>query len=166
MKTLDFVDDPFDFVPVENLDVAKTIDDLVVYATKVSEQIKELESRVATVEHDVGVLSSMGVQLEQESSKLQLQSMLENILENSNVLELRCSLGELYGARQTIAKALTKMAPHEESLNTSCGVCMERTVAVFNINCGHTVCESCSARIIKCPFCRSQTNFRKLLFSS
>jgi archaellum component FlaC len=169
MKTLDYFDDlqnTFDFVPLEDLQLSKTVDSLVENSRLLEVKIIDLEKKVSVIEMDVALLSTLGSQLQQEDSKLRLQTLTEQFLEEWSVDNLRCQLAELYGARQTIAKAISKFSIVDDSVNTTCSVCLERIVGVFNINCGHTMCDTCSAKVTRCPMCRSVANFRKILFSS
>ena len=168
MRNLDYFDDlesAFDFVPIPDVDVDASIDKIVQASQVIDEQINELEKRVRVLEDDITVLSELGHKLHREESRLQLQHMTEELLIESNVCTLRAQLAELYGTRQSMAKAISKLAVHDDQLNTTCSVCMERIVSVYNHNCGHTMCDRCSTKVNRCPICRSVTNYRKILFS-
>lgn len=169
MKTLDFFEDldtTFDFVPVADLEIEAAIERIVGTSRDLHQQINNLEKQVKVIEDDIELLASLGSQLQRDESRERVKEFTEEFLLETNVTELRCKLAELYGARQSIAKAVSKLAVFDESVNTTCSVCLERTVEVFNANCGHTACESCASKVTRCPYCRSAASFRKIVFSS
>jgi hypothetical protein len=169
MKTLEYFEDlssTFDFVPMTDLELEETIDKIGSRSRELHTQISDLEKQVKVVESDVESLAELGLRLIRDDSKEKLRQLTEDFLLESNVSELRCQLAELYGARQSIARCVSKLAVFDESLNTSCSICMEHTVSMFNHNCGHTACDSCATKVTRCPICRSTASFRRIMYSS
>lgn len=169
MKTLDFFEDlssTFDFVPMTDLELEETVDKIVNRSRELYIQIDDLEKQVKVVEADIESLAELGLRLIRDDSKEKLKQLTEEFLLESNVTEMRCQLSELYGARQSIARCMSKLAVFDENLNTSCSICMEHTVSMFNHHCGHTACDSCATKVTRCPICRSTASFRRIMYSS
>jgi archaellum component FlaC len=168
MKTLDFFEDlgnTFEFVPMSNLMLESTVEEIVTKSHELETAIERLETRVFTIQKDIETIAELGIRLSDEASRKKLQELAEDFMMEHDINEMRSSLEELYGNRQTIAKCLRKLAVIDDNLNYTCGVCLERNITVFS-TCGHTMCTRCSNQVDKCPYCRERTHFKRLVFSS
>jgi len=169
MKTLDYFEDlstTFDFVPMSNLIIESTVEQVVQSAADLENEIDKLETRVLAIQKDIETIAELGLRLENEASRKRLQDLAEDFMLETDINEIRARLSELYGARQSTAKALEKLAAIDENINYTCGICLERPVTMFNSDCGHTCCAHCSNKMERCPFCRGRSVFRRLIFSS
>ena len=168
MKTLDFFEDlgtAFDFIPISNLQIESTVNEIVSSTVELENQSDKLETRVFSIEKDIGTISELGLKLENENARKKLQELAEDFMMENEINDLRVKLSELYGARQSIAKSLEKLSVIEDNLNLTCGVCLERTVTMFNEGCGHTMCIYCANKMDRCPFCRERARFKRMVFS-
>ena len=167
MKQLDFFEDlTLDFIPMSNVTVEAQVEQIVQNVSDLENQIDKLESRVLSIERDIETISELGLRLQDESARTNLKQLAEDFMMENDVNDIRVKLSELYGARQSIGRALDRLAMLDESINYTCGVCMERAVTMFNPECGHTFCVNCANKVTRCPFCRGTANFKRLVFSS
>jgi hypothetical protein len=169
MKTLDYFEElstTFDFVPMSNTEIESSVNMLISSASELESEIALIEKRVLSVEKDIEVIAELGTRLENESSRKKLEELAQDFMMSIDINDMRTTLAKLYGTRQSIAKSVARLSSINNTIDLTCGVCLENLVGTFNHECGHTCCESCSSQVTRCPFCRARACFRKLIFLS
>ncbi len=63
-----------------------------------------------------------------------------------------------------IVKSINKIYDTSNDDITICTICTENTIQNACVACGHVICNSCTNKLIHCPFCRKKLTIIKLFF--
>lgn len=129
-------------------------------------EIEEYEKKIELIEKDIEILSESGKLLHTEETKMKMIKVCEDFKELHKLPEIKQKLESLYHERKRIIWSVSQLTLIDDSIAVSCPVCFEGSVSMFNINCGHTLCDKCAFKIFtKCPICRGPVEYRNLIFS-
>lgn len=95
-----------------------------------------------------------------------VDAMVKKFVEYYDIQNIEKRIGELYSSRNAMLNVIRMFCTKSEQ--NSCTLCLENSVNVFNIPCGHTLCSECSNKnkALTCPFCRAKIEKVGTLFLS
>ena len=95
-----------------------------------------------------------------------IDAMVRKFVEYYDIQNIERRVSELYTSRNSMLNVICLFrSKTEQSL---CNLCLENPIDVFNMPCGHTLCNTCANRNVAhtCPFCRAKIDKLGNLFLS
>jgi hypothetical protein len=79
-------------------------------------------------------------------------------------------MAQLIHLQQAIGARMTEV--HQSDINAAealkekhlCSVCLDSVKEMAFVPCGHSFCESCAARVPRCPICKQDATSRVRIF--
>lgn len=160
---------------IEEMDMDETMLRCITQLRYMKTSIEDLEESIKDIEHNEEVLSDALIRLRNAPVlSYELQKSLDEYKKNTNIVDIRKQLQDLYDKRQSITSAvklaMVTLAPDDDNAYV-CPICFERKISRFLTGCGHTFCVNCitSNHRSTCPMCRSSydiSQVRNLIYSS